>query len=175
MSKTIFDDLLYKYSIMLLDALAQDVSSGFPGLSFQEIIIEMPDDNRLSLAEILYNYKGFVKRFYYDNLLMALYPHPTNDFSVIEWEALMYAIDAVRTFGLEYYAKRIKKNSNMAKTKSMIFGHTHMAQINNEDKYNFVLANSGCWCSNPLGPNTTSIKCENFSISMICDTENVSI
>lgn len=63
----------------------------------------------------------------------------------------------------------------MAKIKSVIFGHTHMAQISKEDKYSFILANSGCWCSNPLGPNTTSIECKNLSISMICDTENASI
>lgn len=168
MQKKVFDALLDNFSARFLDALLKDVMIAFPKTDIESIEIVLPDgyvQKKINFVEdILPNYKEFVKHFYYNHLLKALF-RDNNKTDIIQWEALINAIDPVRTGGLEWYAKSLKENNiSMEKIESIVFGHTHMCQINEVPDINLIYANSGCWCSNILGPNTTSIQYNGMEI-----------
>lgn len=167
MPRKTFNALLDNFSARFLDALLKDVRQRFPGTDIHSIRIEMPGNSSECLSfmrDVFSGYQGFVKRFYYDHLLKSLYlkrPDGSADEHPIQWEALIQAIDPVRNGGLKWYAEALKTNNEkFENVTSIVFGHTHMTQLCKGDSISLAYANSGCWCSNILGPNTTSIRWE---------------
>jgi len=171
-SKTELDELLSSISEILLQGLKKDILYAF-GLHdeflLRGIYCNMPENyynlfDKVSYEYVLENYRGFVDRFYYHQLLPSLFSE-SYDPLIVPWKAFSKSIDVIRTGGLGWFAEVISSKYN---PRVIVFGHTHMNQIKEIDyvktseenlNYNFkrTYANSGCWCSNDFGPNTTSI------------------
>ncbi|WP_066501357.1 metallophosphoesterase [Abyssisolibacter fermentans] len=165
-----FDKHLDEFGILFLDALYEDVKCGFRYDNIDSIEIKMPEGHNPKYynfsSDIYHNYRGFVKRFYYDHFLPNIedsHKDLDNDNKLFYIEEFIHAIDPVRTGGFKWYAERLIKSHRIPNTSTFIFGHTHMCQLNNLciNGCNYVCSNSGCLCDNTIGPNTTILYYEN--------------
>jgi len=159
--KKISDDLLAEISLNLIEGLKRDIKTRFNVNDINTVTCVMDNGDKFSYGEILNCFDLFVYKFYHNNFLPSLSEDQRSDQYL--YDNFARSIDTVQTGGLFWYSKSI---FDLYRADTIVFGHTHMNQLipanmkHQKDTPNFVYANSGCWCNNPMGPNVSSIEIE---------------